>query len=80
MAAPVSDQTLAQLLKRRLRGSRAFQIFARRLGPHDVVYVSALAWGPDDNIVEVKASAMELEDALLQLFQNLDLATQPEEP
>jgi hypothetical protein len=78
--APISDQTLAELLEERLRGARAFQLFCRRLGPHDVVYTSALAFGADDNIVEVKASAMTLRDSLVQLLQNLDLATAPEEP
>lgn len=75
----ISDRTLAQLLQRRLRGARCFQVFLRRLGPHDVVYASALAWGPDDNIVEVKASALELEDVLVQLLANLDIATAPPE-
>lgn len=79
MSLPVSDRTLAEQLKRRLRGARAFQLFVRKLGPGDVVYVSALAWGADGNIVEVKASADELDAALLQLFLNLDQATAPED-
>jgi hypothetical protein len=75
----LSDRTLAEQLARRLRGARVFQLFARRLGPGDVVYVSALAWDADENIVEAKASAMELEQALLQLLSNLDTATAPED-
>lgn len=77
---PISRRTLCELLARELRGGRAFQLFARRLGPDDVVYVSALGWGADDNIVEVRASSMSLEHALEQLLNNLDLATAPEEP
>ncbi len=76
----ISDLTLAELLEQRLRGTRAFQLFCRRLGPNDVVYTSALAFGGDDNIVETKASSMRLRDALVQLFSNLDQATAPEEP
>lgn len=70
-----SDRTLAEQLARRLRGARVFQLFARKLGPGDVVYVSALAWDADENIVEAKASAMTLEHALAQLLANLDTAT-----
>jgi len=76
----VSDRTLAQLLARRLRSARAFQLFARRLGPNDVVYVSALAFGADDKVVEAKASAMTLDEAIVNLLNNLDQATAPEEP
>lgn len=76
----ISDRTLAELVKRRLRGARCFQVFMRKLGPHDVTYVSALAFDSDGNIVEAKASAMELDDALVQLLLNLDTATAPEEP
>lgn len=79
MSAQLSDKTLAEQLARRLRGGRAFQVFLRRLGPGDVVYVSALAWGADGNIVEIKASADELDTALVQLFRNIDQATAPEE-
>jgi hypothetical protein len=43
-----------------------------------VTYVSALALDPRDRVVEVKATAMELVDALLQLFANLDQATTPD--
>lgn len=75
---PMSDRTLARLLARRLRNARVFQLFARKLGPGDVTYVAAQAWGADDNHVECRASAMLLEDALLQLFLNLDLATSRE--
>lgn len=79
MSAQLSDRTIAEQLARRLRGGRAFQVFMRRLGPGDVVYVSALAWDADENIVEIKASADELETALVQLFRNIDQATAPEE-
>lgn len=72
---PVSDETLAALFAERLRGGRAFQFFARRLGPNDVIYVSAQAWGRDNNHVEARASAMRFEDALVELFLNLDHAT-----
>lgn len=80
MKQRLSRRTLAENLELELQGGRAFQLFARRLGPADVVYVSALAWGPDDNVVEVKASAMTLREALVQLLSNLDQATAPEEP
>jgi hypothetical protein len=76
---PISDRTLAELLFKRLRGARAFQLFARKLGPSDVVYISALAWGSDDNIVEAKASADDPASALVQLLLNLDTATAPED-
>jgi hypothetical protein len=76
---PISDRTLAELLFQRLRGQRAFQVFIRKLGPHDVVYISALAWDRDENIVEVKASADNPASALEQLFRNLDTATAPED-
>lgn len=75
---PISDATLAELLERRLKGGRAFQFFARRLGPNDVVYAAVQAWGVDDNHIECRASAMTFRDALIQLFQNLDQATAPE--
>jgi hypothetical protein len=75
----VSDRTLAQMLERRLGGVRAFQVFMRRLGPGDVFYASAMAFGADDNIVEAKASAMAAEDALVQLLANLDQATASED-
>lgn len=74
----ISDQTLAELLERRLQGVRAIQLFCRQLGPHDVTYVSAMALDPRDRVVEVKATAMELGDALVQLFANLDQATTPD--
>lgn len=76
----LSDRTLAEGLARRLRGARVFQIFCRRLGPNDVVYTSALAFGADDKVVEAKASAMTLDEALVNLLLNLDQATAPEEP
>lgn len=76
----VSDQTLGEMLAERLRGARVFRLFAMRLGPEDVVYISALAFAPEGNIVEARASAEEFEDAFAQLFANLDNATAPEEP
>jgi hypothetical protein len=76
----VSDRLLATLLAKRLQRVGVFQMFIKKLGPSDVTYVSAFALAPDDNVVEGKASAMDLEDALVQLFANLDLATQPEDP
>lgn len=76
----ISDRTLAELIAKRLRGARAFQLFARKLGPNDVVFTSAMAFGADDNIVRATATAEDLEDALVQLFSNLDQATAPEEP
>lgn len=76
----ISDRTLAEHLTKRLRGVRAFQVFLRRLGPGDVVYASAWAWSPDGKVVEVKASAIDAEEAVIQLFRNLDQATAPEEP
>lgn len=75
----VSDRTLAELLARRLRGGRVFQLFARKLGPNDVVFVSAMAFAADDNIVRCSGTAEELEDALVQLFAAIDQATAPEE-
>jgi len=80
MTVSLSDRTLAELLAKRLRAVRCFQLFARRLGPNDVVYVSALAFGADDKVVEAKASAMTLDEALVNLLLNLDQATAPEEP
>ena len=73
-----SRATLAEELQAELEGARVFQLFARKLGPNDVTYVSAMALDPRDRVVEVKASAMELGDALIQLFANLDQATTPD--
>lgn len=73
-----SRATIAAELQAELDGARVFQLFARNLGPNDVTYVSALALDPCDRVVEVKASAMELGDALVQLFANLDQATTPD--
>lgn len=73
-----SRATLAAELQVELEGARVFQLFARKLGPNDVTYVSAMALDPRDRVVEVKASAMELGDALIQLFANLDQATTPD--
>ncbi len=70
--------TIAEELQAELEGARVFQLFARKLGPPDVTYVSALALDPRDRVVEVKATAMELGDALIQLFANLDQATTPD--
>lgn len=71
----VSDRTLAELIAERLRSRRAFRLFAMRLGGSDVVYTSALAWSEDGRVLEVRASAEQFEDALVQLLANLDLAT-----
>ena len=76
----VSDQTLAEMLAARLRAARVYRLFALEIGPEDVVYVSALALKDDGSVVEVRASAEEFEDAFVQLFQNVDTATAPEEP
>jgi hypothetical protein len=73
-----SRATIAAELQAELEGARVFQLFARKLGPSDVTYVSALALDPRDRVVEVKATAMELGDALIQLFANLDQATTPD--
>lgn len=73
-----SRATIAAELQAELDGARVFQLFARKLGPNDVTYVSALALDPRDRVVEVKATAMELGDALVQLFANLDQATTPD--
>jgi hypothetical protein len=73
-----SRATIAAELQAELEGARVFQLFARKLGPHDVTYVSALALDPRDRVVEVKATAMKLGDALIQLFANLDQATTPD--
>jgi hypothetical protein len=75
----LSDETLAVLLAKRLRSAKAFQLFVRKLGPNDVIYMSALAWGDGENVVEAKATAPEFEQAFKQLFLNLDQATAPEE-
>ncbi len=73
-----SRATLAAELQVELESVRVFQLFARKLGPNDVTYVSALAMDPRDRVVEAKATAMELGDALVQLFANLDQATTPD--
>lgn len=75
----MTDRELAQLVTRRLRGARAFQLFLRKLGPRDSVYGSALAWDQHSNVVEARASAEGLEETLVQLFANLDAAADPEE-
>jgi hypothetical protein len=73
-----SRATIAAELQAELESARVFQLFARKLGPNDVTYVSALALDPRDRVVEVKATAMEFGDTLLQLFANLDQATTPD--
>jgi hypothetical protein len=73
-----SRATIAAELQAELDGARVFQVFARKLGPNDVTYVSAMALDTRDRVVEVKATAMELNDALVQLFANLDQATTPD--
>lgn len=73
-----SRATIATELQAELEGARVLQLFARKLGPNDVTYVSALVLDPRDRVVEVKATAMELGDALIQLFANLDQATTPD--
>lgn len=74
----LSRRTVIRELQRELRGQRVFQLFVRKLGPNDVVYASALAWGEDGRVVECKASAENFDDALEQLLLNLDQATAPE--
>src|SRR5262249_16639880 len=59
-----SRTTIAAELQAELDGARVFQLFARKLGPNDVTYVSAMALDPRHRVVEVKATAMELGDAL----------------
>lgn len=73
-----SRTTIAAELQAELEGARVFQLFARKFGANDVTYVSAMALDPRDRVVEVKATAMELGDALIQLFANLDQATTPD--
>lgn len=75
----ISDRTLAQELQRRFRGARVFRLFCMKLGPTDNTYVSALAWGTDGNVIECRASALTLEDAFVQLLNNVDEATAPED-
>lgn len=75
----LSDRTLAEQLARRLRAVGAYQLFLRKLGPGDVVYVSAQAFDAAGDVVEGRATAIELEDALVQLLANLDQATAPED-
>jgi hypothetical protein len=78
MMRPISDRTLAELLARRLRSVGAFQLFLRKLGAKDVVYLSAQAFRSDGVLVEARATAMELPDALVALLANLDEATAAE--
>ena len=73
-----SRATIAAELQAELDGARVFQLFVRQLGPSDVTYLSALALDPRNRVVEVKATAMELGDALIQLLANLDQATTPD--
>lgn len=79
MRAPISDRSLAEQLARRLRSVGAFQIFLRKLGPNDVVYASSLAFDAAGDVIEARASAIDLEDALVALLANLDQATAPED-
>lgn len=75
MSTRLSRATIAQELEVELAGVRVFQLFVRQLGPNDVVYMSAFALDANDKVVEAKASAMALGDALSQLLSNLDQAT-----
>lgn len=72
-------RTIAAELEAELAGTRVFQLFVRHLGPDDVFYASAFALDANGNVVEAKASAMELRDALTLLLTNLDQATAPED-
>ena len=74
-----SRATIAAELEAELAGTRVFQLFVRHLGPDDVFYASAFALDANENVVEAKASAMELRDALTLLLTNLDQATAPED-
>jgi hypothetical protein len=74
-----SRATIVRELALELGELRVFQLFARKLGPDDVVYASAQAFDSNDHIVEAKASALTLPDALEQLLSNLDQATAPED-
>jgi hypothetical protein len=61
-----SRATIAAELQAEFDGARVFQLFARKLDPNDVTYVSALALDPRNRVVEVKATALELGDALVR--------------
>jgi hypothetical protein len=76
--ASKTDRELAEALMRRLRGVRCFQLFLRKLGPEDSIYASALACDADGYTVEAKASAEELDVALVMLLANLDQAVDPD--
>ena len=75
MAVRRSRATIAAEFAAELEGLRVIQLFARRLGPNDVLYLSAFAQDARGRVVEAKSSAMEFADALTQLFSNLDQAT-----
>ena len=51
-----SRATIAAELQAELDGARVFQLYARKLGPSDVTYVSAMAMDPRNRVVEVKAT------------------------
>jgi len=78
MTARRSRATIAAELAAELESLRVIQLFARRLGPSDVMYLSAFALNARNKVVEAKASAMEFADALAQLLANLDQATAPD--
>lgn len=65
---PISDRTLAQLLKRRLVELKLFHLFARKLGPRQPVHVSAHGFTDAGEVFHVHGTADSLDDALLELF------------
>lgn len=79
-AAPAAsvdpDEALAAalvlMLGDRLRRGRAFQLFARRLGRGDDVFLRVLAWDPAGRELAISARADRLEVGLVKLLRTLD--------
>lgn len=74
----ISDTTLDAQLDQRMRRVRLHQLFMRKLGPNDVVYLSAFATNAKGKVIEVKATALTFGEAFDQLWRNLDAVTLPE--
>lgn len=74
----VSDQTLGELLGRRLRGARAISLYLRDF-EDGTVYGSAWGKTAEDTFTEAKAATASLDHTISRLLLNLDRATTSED-
>jgi hypothetical protein len=70
----LSDRTLAEQLTAALRRRGLFQLWARRLGPRDVVTISARGFDAAGRPFAVRGEAEDLEHALVAMLEAADKA------